>query len=107
MDGPFFTFQPGQFVEVEDSLGNRCIAQITSIENDTISVNWWAIDAVVPGIDSLLLPKDLLPTFSTNCLHARCEDCTLVDEKENWLFCLLFKTLCSSNDTQVMHLKII
>jgi hypothetical protein len=68
MDGPFFTFQPGQFVEVEDSLGNRCIAQITSIENDTISVNWWAIDAVVPGIDSLLLPKDLLPTYETDII---------------------------------------
>jgi hypothetical protein len=68
MDGPFFTFQPGEFVEVEDPLGNIRIALINSVVNDTITVNWWAVDSEGPGIDLLLLPKFLLPTYESNAV---------------------------------------
>ena len=68
MDAPSFSFQPGEFVEVEDSSGNIRVARINSVENDTISVNWWAIEAAGPGLDSLLLPRFLLPTYETDII---------------------------------------
>lgn len=64
MDAPYFTFQPGEFVEVADSLGNSNlrIGRISGVHTNSVSVTWWEEDVSVPGLDKLLLPKFLRPT---------------------------------------------
>jgi len=52
MNAPFFTFQPGEFVEVEGSTGSdRRVGRINSIQTNSISVTWWEEDSSVEGID--------------------------------------------------------
>jgi hypothetical protein len=52
MNTPLFTFQPGEFVEVEESTGgNQRVGQINSIQTNSISVTWWEEDSSVEGID--------------------------------------------------------
>jgi hypothetical protein len=69
MNAPLFTFQPGEFVEVEESPGsNRRLGRISSVQTNSVSVTWWEEDTTGQGIDSLLLPKFVRPTSETDVI---------------------------------------
>ncbi len=55
-------------MEVEVSSGNIGITQINSVENDTVVINCWAVDAEGPWIDLLLLPNILFPTYKSDVI---------------------------------------
>lgn len=68
MDNNYFTFNLGEFIQV-NLLGNSRIGRIHSVTPDTVSVTWWVEDNSHEGDpDAFYLPTYLVPTCETDVI---------------------------------------